>query len=159
MISNKILATKNSKTPVIAKCMLNGKQVLYSIFSGEDVAIQVPWKGKSITGKYYKDGVLKKLKKYYQKRHPVTGFKHVWHLHDNAPTHTSAMVTNFLQKEKVTVLPHPLYSPNFFPCDFFTFSEMENFPHWTEISVQTDAWIWHIPVLYLSYWDYFEGIK
>ena len=63
--------------------------------------------GKSITGKYYK--VLKKLKKYYQKRHPTTGLKHVRLLHDNAPAHTSAIVTAFLKKEKVTVLF----------CDFF----------------------------------------
>ena len=76
-------------------------------FSGEGVAIKVPVKkGKSITGKYYKDVVLKKLKKYYQKRRPATGFKHVRLLHDNVPAHTSAIVTAFLTKEKVTVLPH-----------------------------------------------------
>ena len=64
-------------------------------------------KGKSITGKYYKDVVLKKLKKYYQKQRPATGFKHVRLLHDNAPAHTSTIVTAFLKKEKVTVLPLP----------------------------------------------------
>jgi hypothetical protein len=38
-----------------------------NFFSGEGVAIKVPVKkGKSITGKYYKDVVLKKLKKYYK---------------------------------------------------------------------------------------------
>ena len=62
----------------IAKRSLSTKKVLYAIFSGEGVAIKVPVKkGKSITGKYYKDVVLKKLKKYYQKRRPATGFKHV----------------------------------------------------------------------------------
>ena len=80
----------------------------FSIFSGEGVAIKVlVKKGKSITGKYYKDVVMKKLKKYYQKRRPATCFKHVRLLHDNAPAHTSAIVTAFLKKEKVTVLPHP----------------------------------------------------
>ena len=57
---------KNSKRPVIAKCMLSAKKVLYTIFYGEGIAIQVPVKrGKRITGKYYKDVVLKKLKKYH----------------------------------------------------------------------------------------------
>ena len=108
-VSNKIWATKHSKRPIIAKRSLSTKKVLYAIFfSGEGVAIKVPVKkGKSITGKYYKDVVLKKLKKYYQKRRPATGFKHVRLLHDNAPAHTSAIVTAFLKKEKVTVLPHP----------------------------------------------------
>ena len=85
-ISNKIWATKHSKRPIIAKRSLSTEKVLYAIFfSGEGVAIKVPVKkGKSITGKYYKDVVLKKLKKYYQKRCPATGFKHVRLLHDNA---------------------------------------------------------------------------
>ena len=108
-VSNKIWATKHSKRPIIAKRSLSTKKVLYAIFfSGEGVAIKVPVKkGKSITGKYYKEVVLKKLKKYYQKRRPATGFKHVRLLHDNAPAHTSAIVTAFLKKEKLTVLPHP----------------------------------------------------
>ena len=74
-VSNKIWATKHSKRPIIAKRSLSTKKVLYAIFfSGEEVAIKVPVKkGKSITGKHYKDVVLKKLKKYYQKRRPATG--------------------------------------------------------------------------------------
>ena len=61
-VSNKIWATKHSKRPIIAKRSLSAKKVLYAIFfSGEGVAIKVPV--KSITGKYYKDVVLKKLKK------------------------------------------------------------------------------------------------
>ena len=97
---------KHSKHPIIAKRSLSAKKVLYAIFfSGEGVAIKLPVKkGKSITGKYYKDIVLKKLKKYCQKRHTTTGFKHVLLLHDNAPAHTSAIVTAFLKKEKLFCL-------------------------------------------------------
>ena len=94
---------------------LSAKKVLFAIFfpgvgvtSGEGVAIKVPVKkAKSITRKHYKDVVLKKLKKYYQKRCPATGFKHIRLLQDNAPAHTSLIVTAFLKKEKVTVLPYP----------------------------------------------------
>ena len=113
-VSNKIWVIKHSKRLIIAKRSLRTKKVLYAIFfSGEGVAIKVPVKkGKSITGKYYKDVVLKKLKKYYQKRRPATSFKHVRLQHDNAPAHTSAIFTAFLKKEKVTVLPHPPYSPD-----------------------------------------------
>ena len=111
-VSNKIWATKHSKRPVIAKRSLSAKKVLYAFFSGEGVAIKVPVnKGKRITGKHYKDIVLKKLKKYNQKRRPTTGFKHVRLLHVNVPAHTSAIVTAFLKKEKVTVLPHPRIPP------------------------------------------------
>ena len=127
-VSNKIWATKHSKRPIIAKRSLSTKKVLYAIFfSGEGVTIKVPVKkGKSITGKYYKDVVLKKLKKYYQKC-PATGFKHVCLLYVNTPAHTSAIVTAFLKKEKVTVLPHPPYFPDLAPCDFFWFPKLKAF--------------------------------
>ena len=117
-VSNKIWATKHSKRPIIVKRFLSTKKVLYaSFFSGEGVAIKVPVKkGKSITRKYYKDVVLKKLKKYYQKRRPATGFKHVRLLHDNAPAHTSAIVT-----------PPPPYFPDLAPCDFFLFPKLKAF--------------------------------
>ena len=82
-------------------------KILYAIFfSCDSIAIQVPVpKGKSVTGQYYYDVVLKKLQQYYQKRHPVTGLQHVCLLHDNA--HTSEIVKQFLKSEKVT---HPLKS-------------------------------------------------
>jgi hypothetical protein len=89
-------------------------------------------KGKSITGKYFKDVVLKKLKKYYKKRRPVTGSKHIRLLHDNAPAHTSAIVLAYLEKkEKVTVLPHPRI--------------LQTLPH-AEIQVPTGTWICHSSV-------------
>ena len=69
-------------------------------------------------------------KEYYQKRRPVTGIKHVRLPHDNAPAHMSAIVTFFfsfffsfffLQKEKVTVLPQPPYSPDLTSSSFFRY--------------------------------------
>ena len=149
-VSNKIWASKRSKRPIIAKRSLSRKKVLYAIFfSGEGVAIKVPVKkGKSITRKYYKDVVLKKLKKYYQKRRPATGFKHVRLLHDNAPAHTSAIVMAFLKKEKVTVWPHPPVFPRPWPMWFLFVSEIESIPCWVEIPVPTGTWICHSSVLY-----------
>ena len=182
-VSNKIWATKHSKRPIIAKRSLSTKKVLYAIFfSGEGVAIKVPVKkGKSITGKYYKDVVLKKLKKYYQRRRPATGFKHVRLLHDNAPAHTSAIVTAFLKKEKVTVLPHPPYSPDLAPCDFFLFPKLKAFLagrkyqsrqalgsaiHQYLITVPKSAyrdtfkkWIRRLKLCISSQGEYFEGMK
>ena len=81
-------------------------------------------KGKSITGKYYKDVVLKKQKKYYQKQRPATGFKHVRLLHDNAPAHTSAKVNEFFEERKSNCFASPPYSPDLAPCDFFLFPKL-----------------------------------
>ena len=80
-------------------------------------------KGKNITVKYYKD-ILEKPKK-YQKRRPVTGFKHIGLLHGNGPAHASEIVTVFLKKEKLTVLPHLPYFLDLAPCDFFMFLKLK----------------------------------
>ena len=58
-----------------------------------------------------------------QKRRPKTGFKNINLFHDNAPAHKSKIVTEVLRSERVTVLPHPPYSPDLAPCDFFSFSK------------------------------------
>ena len=56
-VSNKILATKHSRRPIIVKRSLSARKVWYAIFfSGEGVTIKVlVEKGKNITGKDYKD--------------------------------------------------------------------------------------------------------
>ena len=167
---------------IIAKRSLSAKKVLYAFFSGEGVAIKVPVKkGKRITGKHYKDIVLKKLKKYNQKRRPTTGFKHVRLLHVNVPAHTSAIVTAFLKKEKVTVLPHPPYSSDLAPCDFFLFPKLKSFlagrkyqsrhalwsaMHQYLITVSKSAcrdafkkWIHRLKLCISNHGEYFEGMK
>jgi hypothetical protein len=42
--------------------------------------------------------------------------------HDNTPSHTSVLTQQFLAKFKLPVNPHPTYSPDLAPCDFFLFS-------------------------------------
>ena len=149
-VSNKIWATKHSKRPIIAKRSLSTKKVLYAIFfSGEGIAIKMPVKkGKSITGKYFKDVVLKKLKKYYQKRRPATGFKHVRLLYDNAPAHTSAIVTAFFEERKSNCFASPPVFPRPCPMWFLFVSEIGSIPCWAEIPVPTGTWICQSSVPY-----------
>ena len=63
--------------------------------------------------------------KYYQKRRPVTGFKHIRLLHDNVPALASEIVTVFWNKEKVSVLPHFPYFLDLALCDFFLFPKLK----------------------------------
>ena len=64
--------------------------------------------------------------KYYQKRRPVTGFKHIHLLHGSVPALASEIVTAFWKKEKVTVLPHHLqYSLDRTLCDFVMFQKLK----------------------------------
>jgi len=54
-----------------------------------------------------------------------------WFLHhDNAPAHTALSVTRYLASLGWAVVPHPPYSPDLSPCDFFLFPTMKK--HWKE---------------------------
>ena len=44
---------------------------------------------------------------------------------DNAPAHTALSVTRYLATLGWTVVPHPPYSPDLAPCDFFLFPTMK----------------------------------
>lgn len=44
--------------------------------------------------------------------------------HDNAPSHISFIVTNFLVRRNIPV-PQPPYSPDLAPCDFFLFPRLK----------------------------------
>jgi histone-lysine N-methyltransferase SETMAR len=45
--------------------------------------------------------------------------------HDNAPPHAAVLTHQFLAKNKIAVIPHPPYSPDLAPCDFFLFPKMK----------------------------------
>ena len=45
--------------------------------------------------------------------------------HDNALAHKSFKVSQFLAKNNMTVIPHPPYSPDLAPCDFFLFPKLK----------------------------------
>ena len=122
--SNWIWATKNARHPIIAKRTRTVKKVLYVIFFDNKDPVMVP-KSRTVTAKFYKNVVLRKLKKYYKTRRPKEGLKHLRLLHDNAPAHKAHLVTEFLESEKVTILPHPPFLPDLAPCDYFLFPKLK----------------------------------
>ena len=44
---------------------------------------------------------------------------------DNAAAHKARIVTEYLRNERVELLPHPPYSPDCVPCDFFLFPRIK----------------------------------
>jgi histone-lysine N-methyltransferase SETMAR len=44
---------------------------------------------------------------------------------DNAPAHAALLTRTFLTDNNMTVVPHPPYSPNLAPCEFFLFPKLK----------------------------------
>ena len=48
-----------------------------------------------------------------------------WHFkQDNTPVHNPIFVTDFLTKMGIKTVPHPPYSPDLAPCDFWLFPKL-----------------------------------
>ena len=43
---------------------------------------------------------------------------------DNAPVHNSILVADYLTKMGIKTIPHPVYSPDLAPCDFWQFPKL-----------------------------------
>ena len=84
----------------------------------------------TVTGRFYKNSVLKKVKEFYNKERPSKGWSGVHLLHDNASSHKCEVVKSFLASEKVKVLNHPPYSPDLGPCDSFLFPRLKKNAFW-----------------------------
>jgi hypothetical protein len=78
-----------------------------------------------MNGNVYCD-VLRRLKENVWRKRPVKWHNNCWALHhDDMPAHTSLLVWQFFTSTKTTVIPHPPYSPDLAPCDFFLFPKMK----------------------------------
>ena len=123
----------------MAKRTISSKKMLYAIFfnsSGPVVQVPCPF-GHTVTGRFYKNSVLKKVKEFYNKKRPSKGWSGVYLLHDNASSHKCEVVKSFLASEKVKVLNHPLYSPDLSPYVSFYFQGLRKY--FLEISIHLEV--------------------
>ena len=84
------------------------------------------------TGSHWIDcqqGILcwgfKGVQKRFRRKKPALFKSGQWHFHqDNASVHNSILVTDSLTKVGLKTVPHPSYSPDLAPCDFFLFPKL-----------------------------------
>ena len=91
---------KDKKLPCIAKRTISSKKMLYAIFfnsSGPVVQVPCP-SGHTVTGRFYKNSVLKKVREFYNKKRPSKGLSGIHLLH--ASSHKCEFVKSFLASEK-----------------------------------------------------------
>ena len=73
---------------------------------------------------YYAE-VLRAFGKRSHRKRPALFKSSQWHFHqDNAPAHTSILVTDYLTKMGIKTIPQPPYSPDLAPCGFCLFPKL-----------------------------------
>ena len=80
--------------------------------------------GQTVNKEYYVE-VLREFRKRFLGKRPALFKSAQWHFHqDNAPVHNSILVTDYLTKMGIKTVPHPPYSPDLVPCDFWLFPKL-----------------------------------
>ena len=68
----------------------------------------------------------REFRKRFRRKRPALFKSGQWHFHqDKAPVHNSILVTDYLTKMGIKTVPHPPYSPDLAPCDFWLFPKLK----------------------------------
>ena len=80
---------------------------------------------RTVNALFYTKTCLTNLVKALWKKRPKSGTRGIFLHHDNASAHTAGLTKNFLNDNQLRLLPHPPYSPDLAPCDFFLFPKLK----------------------------------
>ncbi|XP_067947061.1 papilin-like [Watersipora subatra] len=81
--------------------------------------------GTNVNQYVYRD-ILRRLNESIRRKRPTLAKPGGWRLHqDNAPAHTSLTVNEFCAKHSISIVPHPPYSSDLAPCDFWLFPKLK----------------------------------
>ena len=81
--------------------------------------------GQTVNKEYYVE-VLREFRKRFHQIRPALFQSGQWHFRqDNAPVHNSILVTDYLSKMGIRTVPHPPYSPDLAPSDFYLFPKLK----------------------------------
>lgn len=125
--ANKVWINQEENRPQITRTAQNSKKRMFCIFFSVNgiVSSIVIEKGQTVTGDYYSNIVLPSMFKKFKEISNRSTVRNVMLHHDNAAPHKSKIVTKYLHEERVVLLPHPPYSPDLAPCDFFLFPKIK----------------------------------
>ena len=121
--SNSQWVGEDERPKTIVRRSQHAPKMLFSIFfkSTGPLWIHALDRGQTLDQDYYIDYCLGPAIEELIKERPISMTKGVKLLHDNARPHVTKNVKNFLQEKEISLLPHPPYSPDLAPCDFWLF--------------------------------------
>jgi hypothetical protein len=117
----------DEKVPERSKHMIQSRKSLVTIACNPDGfhLIKALPKAMKFNSTYYVHGILTSLLDWYNARFGVAQQNLVIHA-DNARPHSAKVVSDFCEENEITVTPHPPYSPDLAPSDFYLFGFLKD---------------------------------
>jgi histone-lysine N-methyltransferase SETMAR len=120
--------SKKSPRPKKARQVSSHFKVMLTVFFDSEGFVHYKFlpQGRTVNKEYYLE-VMQSLCEAARKKRPDAWRENRWiPQHDNAPLHSSLPVRDFFAEHATTVLPHPPYSPDLAPADFFLFPKLKS---------------------------------
>jgi len=133
-----------------AKPNLHGKKLMLCIWWDQFgvVYYELLKPNETITGALYRTQLMRLSRALKEKRaHYYSRHDKIILLHDNARPHVAAPVKTYLETLNWEVLPHPPYSPDIAPSDYYLFRSMthglseQHFTSYEDTKNWVDSWI------------------
>jgi histone-lysine N-methyltransferase SETMAR len=120
--------TPSSPRPKKARQIwLNVKTMLIAFFDAEGLVHHVFLPQRQTMNQTVYITVPQRLQDAVRRKRPHKWSSGTWLLHhENAPCHAALSVREFLAKQSNPVVPHPPYSLDLTPCDFFLFHRLKS---------------------------------
>ncbi|GBP85450.1 Histone-lysine N-methyltransferase SETMAR [Eumeta japonica] len=118
--------SRGERVPKKAKQSLSANKVMATVFWDARGVIHIDYleKGKTITGEYYSK-LLDRFDVDLKQKRPHLAKKKVLFHQDNARVHTRLVTTAKIDELRYELLPHPAYSPDLVPCDYYLFPNLK----------------------------------
>jgi len=119
--SNACWITQDQSPGTVVRREQHEPKTLFSIFFRSNGALMVHSmdSGEKMDRFYYINNCLKPVVKEIRKQRPITGTHAIKLLHDNARAHDAQKVQDYLKEEGINLMPHPPYSPDLSPSDYW----------------------------------------
>lgn len=112
--------------PIKAKVQQSRRKIMATVFWDSQGILMVDFKkeGTTVTATYYAT-LLERLRKAIREKRWGKLAGGVLLLHDNAPVHTAAIAKATAVKCGFEEIPHPPYSPDLAPSDYYLFRDLK----------------------------------
>ena len=146
--SNAAWVAKGDAPPTVPRRDRFAPRTLFAIFfkSTGPLLIHHVERGQTIDHEYYIDNCLQPVLEEIKHQRPSYGTNRILLHHDNGKPHIHQDVSDYLESEGLTIIPHPPNSPDLSPCDFWLFDLIK-----LNLSDQTDSQSLHDAITEFMY--------
>ncbi|CAF2517191.1 unnamed protein product [Rotaria sp. Silwood2] len=127
-VSNKAWVSIGDPPPTIVRGSRFASKTLFSIFfksTGPMLTHRIE-RGQTVDHHYYINQCLRPLIDEIKRQRPSYGTRGIKIHHDNGRPHVHKDVSDYLESEGLTIIPHPPNSSDLSPCDFWLFDLIKN---------------------------------